>query len=127
MTLSRFESSAAVQVAILVRSADSAAAYATVAASTTKSFKQLHQSIFREDISCIYAAATSAVSYLHANRIMHKDLKPENILLDTDGQVMLTDFGLAKQFESDTRSNSMNGTLEYMVPKIIHGHSQLHQ
>ncbi|KAI9127566.1 hypothetical protein K1719_000559 [Acacia pycnantha] len=112
-------------VAILVRSAT---ACATVATSSTKPFKQLHQNLSREDISCIYAAEIIfAVSYLHANGIMHKDLKPENILLDADGQVMLTDFGLAKQFESDTRSNSMNGTLEYMVPKIIHGHSQLQQ
>lgn len=32
---------------------------------------------------------------------------------------MLTDFGLAKQFESDTRSNSLCGTIEYMAPEII--------
>jgi serine/threonine protein kinase len=34
---------------------------------------------------------------------------------------MLTDFGLAKQFEESTRSNSMCGTLEYMAPEIILG------
>ncbi|KAM7276475.1 hypothetical protein ACFE04_018341 [Oxalis oulophora] len=36
-------------------------------------------------------------------------------------QVMLTDFGLAKQFDENTRSNSMCGTLEYMAPEIILG------
>lgn len=36
-------------------------------------------------------------------------------------QVMLTDFGLAKQFDDNTRSNSMCGTLEYMAPEIILG------
>lgn len=36
-------------------------------------------------------------------------------------QVMLTDFGLAKQFDGNTRSNSMCGTLEYMAPEIILG------
>lgn len=34
---------------------------------------------------------------------------------------MLTDFGLAKEFEKDTRSNSMCGTVEYMSPEIILG------
>lgn len=34
---------------------------------------------------------------------------------------MLTDFGLAKEFRENTRSNSMCGTLEYMAPEIIQG------
>lgn len=34
---------------------------------------------------------------------------------------MLTDFGLAKQFDENTRSNSMCGTLEYMSPEIVLG------
>nr|KAJ0212038.1 hypothetical protein LSAT_V11C400199800 [Lactuca sativa] len=63
----------------------------------------------------------SAVSHLHANGIMHRDLKPENIFLDAEGHVMLTDFGVAKQFDESTRSNSMCGTLEYMSPEIVQG------
>lgn len=34
---------------------------------------------------------------------------------------MLTDFGLAKHFEENTRSNSMCGTVEYMSPEIVLG------
>lgn len=34
---------------------------------------------------------------------------------------MLTDFGLAKQFDDTTRANSMVGTIEYMAPEIILG------
>lgn len=34
---------------------------------------------------------------------------------------MLTDFGLAKEFCENTRSNSTCGTLEYMAPEIILG------
>lgn len=34
---------------------------------------------------------------------------------------MLTDFGLAKEFEENTRSNSMCGTVEYMAPEIVLG------
>ncbi|XP_076893511.1 serine/threonine-protein kinase AtPK2/AtPK19-like [Bidens hawaiensis] len=34
---------------------------------------------------------------------------------------MLTDFGVAKEFDESTRSNSMCGTLEYMSPEIVQG------
>ena len=34
-------------------------------------------------------------------------------------QVMLTDFGLAKEIEESSRSNSMCGTTEYMAPEIL--------
>ncbi|CAN1772029.1 Serine/threonine-protein kinase AtPK2/AtPK19 [Linum perenne] len=77
---------------------------------------------YREDLARVYAAEiVSAVSHLHSNGIMHRDLKPENILLGEDGHVMLTDFGLAKEFDENTRSNSMCGTVEYMAPEIIQG------
>ncbi|XP_019162425.1 PREDICTED: serine/threonine-protein kinase AtPK2/AtPK19-like isoform X2 [Ipomoea nil] len=85
-------------------------------------FQLYRQGLFREDLARIYTAEiVSAVSHLHGNGIMHRDLKPENILLDADGHAMLTDFGLAKEFEKDTRSNSMCGTVEYMAPEIILG------
>ncbi|KAE8668508.1 Serine/threonine-protein kinase AtPK2/AtPK19 [Hibiscus syriacus] len=85
-------------------------------------FQLYRQGLFREDLARIYTAEiVSAVSHLHANGIMHRDLKPENILLDADGHVMLTDFGLAKEFDETTRSNSMCGTLEYMSPEIVLG------
>ncbi|KAL7108592.1 hypothetical protein ACP275_06G122000 [Erythranthe tilingii] len=85
-------------------------------------FQLYHQGLFREDLGRIYAAEiVSAVCHLHKHGIMHRDLKPENILLDAEGHAMLTDFGLAKQFDEETRSNSMCGTLEYMAPEIILG------
>ncbi|KAF8394810.1 hypothetical protein HHK36_018746 [Tetracentron sinense] len=86
------------------------------------SFQLYHHGLFREDLARIYSAEiVSAVSHLHVNGIMHRDLKPENIILDADGHAMLTDFGLAKQFAENTRSNSMCGTLEYMSPEIVLG------
>ena len=36
-----------------------------------------------------------AVAYAHGEGIIHRDLKPENILVDRDGNVQITDFGLA--------------------------------
>ncbi|KAH7844745.1 hypothetical protein Vadar_031245 [Vaccinium darrowii] len=85
-------------------------------------FQLYHHGLFREDLARIYTAEIAlAVSHLHTNGIMHRDLKPENILLDADGHAMLTDFGLAKQFDENKRSNSMCGTIEYMSPEIVLG------
>ncbi|XP_027171720.1 serine/threonine-protein kinase AtPK2/AtPK19-like [Coffea eugenioides] len=88
-------------------------------------FSQLsRQGLFREDIARTYAAEiVSAVSYLHANGILHRDLKPENVLLDAEGHAMLTDFGLAKQFEDqkNTRSDTICGTTKYMAPEVVLG------
>ncbi|KAI9102181.1 hypothetical protein K1719_023691 [Acacia pycnantha] len=85
-------------------------------------FQLYRQGLFREDLARFYAAEiVSAVSHLHANGITHRDLKPENILLDAHGHVVLTDFGLARQFCENARSNSLCGTLEYMAPEIILG------
>ncbi|XP_073274082.1 serine/threonine-protein kinase AtPK2/AtPK19-like [Primulina huaijiensis] len=78
------------------------------------------QGIFSEDQARVYTAEiVSAVSHLHKSGIVHRDLKPENILMDAEGHVMLTDFGLAKEIDESSRSNSMCGTTEYMAPEIL--------
>ncbi|XP_047971638.1 serine/threonine-protein kinase AtPK1/AtPK6-like [Salvia hispanica] len=85
------------------------------------------QGIFSEDQARVYTAEiVSAVSHLHKNGIVHRDLKPENILMDSDGHVMLTDFGLAKEIDESSRSNSLCGTTEYMAPEILQskGHNK---
>ncbi|XP_065876708.1 serine/threonine-protein kinase AtPK2/AtPK19-like [Euphorbia lathyris] len=83
-------------------------------------FHLYRQGIFSEDQARVYTAEiVSAVSHLHKCGIVHRDLKPENILMDPDGHVMITDFGLAKEIDESSRSNSMCGTTEYMAPEIL--------
>ena len=62
-----------------------------------------------------------ALMHLHNNKIIYRDLKPENILLDDDGYICLSDFGLARFLEEDTKAMSFCGTPEYMAPEIITG------
>ncbi|KAM1749920.1 hypothetical protein COP2_010868 [Malus domestica] len=83
-------------------------------------FHLYRQGIFSEDQARFYTAEiVSAIAHLHKCGIVYRDLKPENVLVDSDGHAMLTDFGLAKEIDEASRSNSMCGTTEYMAPEIL--------
>lgn len=65
-----------------------------------------------------------AVHYAHEQGIIHRDIKPANVLLDADDNPMVTDFGLAKQIQSDhklTMSGQVLGTASYMSPEQARG------
>ena len=66
------------------------------------------------------------VAYAHQRGILHRDIKPANVLITDSGEPMLSDFGIAKLFESGettalTGSGMAIGTPEYMAPEQWNG------
>ena len=55
--------------------------------------------------------------------MIHRDIKPPNLLLDAQGNVWVTDFGLAKLVEGDelSQSHDLVGTLRFMAPERLRG------
>jgi serine/threonine protein kinase/regulator of sirC expression with transglutaminase-like and TPR domain len=75
----------------------------------------------------LVATLARAVHAAHSARILHRDLKPTNVRFTADGVPKITDFGLAKQLDSDsgqTESGAVMGTPSYMAPEQARGQSK---
>jgi hypothetical protein len=78
------------------------------------------------------ADTLSALAAAHHFGVLHRDIKPSNILLDEDGHARITDFGIAKSFDSldaGDRTSDMTmtgivlGTPGYLAPERRAGHA----
>ena len=67
-------------------------------------------------IACII----TALQYIHSKNIMHRDLKPENLMLDAKGYVHITDFGVARNYHKNNKTET-SGTPGYMAPEVLCG------
>src|SRR5260221_709075 len=66
----------------------------------------------------------SALQYAHEQKVIHRDVKPENMLMGRNGEVLLSDFGIALITQSSRYESSidMAGTIAYMAPEQIEAH-----
>lgn len=64
-----------------------------------------------------------ALAYAHGHGTVHRDIKPSNLLLDKEGNVWITDFGLARADaqKSLTLTGDIVGTARYMSPEQAQG------
>ena len=73
-----------------------------------------------ESIAIIRESA-AALNYAAAHGVIHRDVKPANLLLTPDGNVKVTDLGLALQTTDEdervTRDGTTVGTIDYMAPE----------
>lgn len=67
----------------------------------------------------IFTALASAIDYAHSRGMVHRDLKPANIMFTAEGQVVLTDFGIARIVGATryTLTGAISGTPAYMSPE----------
>uniref|UniRef100_A0A8C6FG06 G protein-coupled receptor kinase n=1 Tax=Moschus moschiferus TaxID=68415 RepID=A0A8C6FG06_MOSMO len=78
---------------------------------------------FQEPRAIFYAAQiVSGLEHLHQRSIVYRDLKPENVLLDDDGNVRISDLGLAVELkEGQTKTKGYAGTPGFMAPELLRG------
>ena len=64
-----------------------------------------------------------ALGYAHSRGTLHRDIKPANLLVDRDGNIWITDFGIAKAVGQSTLTGSGDivGTLQYIPPEQSEG------
>lgn len=66
---------------------------------------------------------TLAVQQAHERKIIHRDIKPQNILVRSDGELKISDFGIAIAADSDslTRHRAVMGSAHYLAPESAAG------
>lgn len=90
---------------------------------TLKEYIIEHSPIAPEQAVKIMKQLASALAHAHHNQIVHRDIKPQNILMDEEGNVKISDFGIAMALSatSYTQTNSVLGTVHYLSPEQARG------
>src|SRR5690348_11959065 len=64
------------------------------------------------------------LAFAHERGLVHRDVKPQNVLLSSEGEVKVTDFGIARSIHVDhgvTQTGTVLGTGEYLAPEQASG------
>lgn len=71
----------------------------------------------------IMVPVIEALEYAHSNRMVHGDLRPQDIVVSTDGEVKVTDFGLASALRAcpDVADRMGMRSVHYEAPEIAEG------
>lgn len=85
---------------------------------------KLNEGLSLKDTVKIIKQLADALDFAHRKNIIHRDIKPANVMFREDGAAVLTDFGIAKELESQaelTQAGVVIGTPRYMSPEQIRG------
>ena len=64
------------------------------------------------------------LAFAHDRGLIHRDVKPQNVLLNREGEIKVTDFGIARSLHMDhgvTQTGTVLGTAEYLAPEQASG------
>ena len=67
----------------------------------------------------LFEPVLAGLASAHKAGILHRDLKPENVLLSDDGRIKLSDWGLAREVDQRTKTESLIGTVAYVSPELV--------
>ncbi|GAA0460878.1 Stk1 family PASTA domain-containing Ser/Thr kinase [Alkalibacillus silvisoli] len=90
---------------------------------TLKEYIQHKGTVSMHEAVRIMVQLSDAVRHAHDNGIIHRDIKPQNILIDHQGNVKITDFGIARALSSTsiTKTNDVMGSVHYLSPEQARG------
>lgn len=90
---------------------------------TLKDLLQAHGPLSARQTLTLGAAVASALAAAHRKGIVHRDIKPENILITAEGEVKVTDFGIARAASGRTivHTGAIMGSAHYFSPEQARG------
>lgn len=87
-----------------------------------KKYISLKGTVPPKEAMAIAKKMLSALNFAHKHQIIHRDIKPHNIILTKEGEVKVTDFGIARAGASTmTQTGTILGTAHYLSPEQARG------
>ena len=80
----------------------------------TQLLRRYDENLTLDIVAAVFAAVSHALEVAHDNQVLHLDIKPDNVLINRQGQVKVTDFGLATLADASGFGVAGGGTIGYM-------------
>ncbi|KAL0921130.1 hypothetical protein M5K25_008170 [Dendrobium thyrsiflorum] len=83
---------------------------------------EAHGSFYESEAAALLTELVESIAECHRRGIAHRDMKPKNVFSDSNGRLLLSDFGSVAFFEKGARTLKRKvGTPAYMAPELIAG------